>query len=1020
MDSRVPTDTTGTSSAKSRRYSTGANLSDPKLTSRGSWGKSNRAIAYFATVAAFRDESSDSQEAATDTQYDEIMDRFQVRLRPDNSDRALRKSNSSPSSVKVHSAEDTDRSAHPKVSTPHLGTSPRSYTEFEPPNTKGSLAISNEPNTNDAATAQEKLIAIETPVQSGRFSLSRFVRQLQKRAATRSEYLLTPMSPYSNISRLRSALLMVSCVAYAVILPVELAFFSVPLKQLKVADEAIDVMLLLDVILMFNTSFVDKHGAVVTQRQEIAVHYLKGSFIPDLLTSIAIYWLQSADNRHPGHVKWYFFPLEIVFLGHRVVRLLHALHLAWLGHNGRSGKSIWDWFLYSRYSHLIRISWILGLVLLLSHYMACFWKYLEASTADFSVDFFDDYTANLYGALQLLQGQGLPTETRAQNLFASFAVLAGSVVLAIVFGHVAMLVSNFNANTTNYQRKMESVFAITTKMQLPVPLRERIHQYYEHLWREYDSLDGEIVNFSKDLTCNLTLEVVLFKYMVLVMQVPFWRECGVDFQKQIVLHLAVRVYLPDDFIIRRGEVSDEFYVINRGFCELESDPESYEHGTAPLLNQSDEGEHSFFSSGRVSDVVHSGRTRTTDPDFYPQRPTSKHLTQLSRGQAFGELALLMNYERTANVRAVSYVEMCVLTRNAFQEVMKKYPKDRRHAIMQILTTCMDRNQAKEGLCPLKRLVHSAIHEGDPSIPPLSTQQTAELVADVIDPKLQDETMMLSMDEKLVQQLTAKKLGRLSNSEISPAMEARFQQMEEAQAQTAELLLARMQQIDEKLEQVMHIVQDRVASSSGTIHGNDASTLPLSTFQKPSSCEADAPQVRRTDLPTATKRSRLVRISPLASTKPGRTSPEEKRRHLLRTHSSPLVRLRSRSASMTKMQATSIAEDHVLVTSEHDGASDKVTALKPKPKFVQRRNSSFSRVALTNDSGLKSGKKPLRHRKSLSFDRASELFGRLLHFHLDSEGPVESPTVYADQLFRASRPALPAVWGHETESLPQHD
>lgn len=169
-----------------------------------------------------------------------------------------------------------------------------------------------------------------------------------------------------------------------------------------------------------------------------------------------------------------------------------------------------------------------------------------------------------------------------QNLFAACSVLIGSIVLAVVFGHVAVLVSNFNANATNYQRKMESVFAIMTKLQLPTVLRDRIHEYYEHLWREYESLDGQLIEFSKELTHTLELEVLLFKYMAVVMHVPFWHEASPDFLKQIVLHIQVRVYLPDDYVIRRGETGDEYYIINRGYCELQTGADSFERASSAL------------------------------------------------------------------------------------------------------------------------------------------------------------------------------------------------------------------------------------------------------------------------------------------------------------------------------------------------------------------------------------------------------------------------------------------------------
>ncbi|KAF1795877.1 Cyclic nucleotide-binding-like [Phytophthora cactorum] len=81
---------------------------------------------------------------------------------------------------------------------------------------------------------------------------------------------------------------------------------------------------------------------------------------------------------------------------------------------------------------------------------------------------------------------------------------------------------------------MEEVFAMTAKLQLPVPLRERIHEYYEHL-------------------CMNT--------------------------KAAMLHLDVRVYLPNDFIMRQGEVDVEFYMVNRGYCELDRDSNRFERVT---------------------------------------------------------------------------------------------------------------------------------------------------------------------------------------------------------------------------------------------------------------------------------------------------------------------------------------------------------------------------------------------------------------------------------------------------------
>ncbi|KAE9259955.1 hypothetical protein PF008_g33238, partial [Phytophthora fragariae] len=56
--------------------------------------------------------------------------------------------------------------------------------------------------------------------------------------------------------------------------------------------------------------------------------------------------------------------------------------------------------------------------------------------------------------------------------------------------------------------------------------------------------------------------------MNLVVMVPFWKDCTPDFLTQIVLNLDVRVYMPDDYVVRRRETSSEMMMINRGYRKL--------------------------------------------------------------------------------------------------------------------------------------------------------------------------------------------------------------------------------------------------------------------------------------------------------------------------------------------------------------------------------------------------------------------------------------------------------------------
>lgn len=75
------------------------------------------------------------------------------------------------------------------------------------------------------------------------------------------------------------------------------------------------------------------------------------------------------------------------------------------------------------------------------------------------------------------------------------------------------------------------------------------------------------------------------------------------------------------------------------------------------------------------------RTQAENEDGKEEESTYYHFHQ---GESFGELALLMNYRRTGSVCAVSYVEMCILSREKFQNVLFKFPHDRRKVLLVIL------------------------------------------------------------------------------------------------------------------------------------------------------------------------------------------------------------------------------------------------------------------------------------------------------------------------------------------------
>ena len=73
-----------------------------------------------------------------------------------------------------------------------------------------------------------------------------------------------------------------------------------------------------------------------------------------------------------------------------------------------------------------------------------------------------------------------------------------------------MYIANYTANQTAYQRKMELLFESMNHLQLPQNLKKRILLYYDHIWKEYRTLDGTITYFIPELSKQLASEVYLY------------------------------------------------------------------------------------------------------------------------------------------------------------------------------------------------------------------------------------------------------------------------------------------------------------------------------------------------------------------------------------------------------------------------------------------------------------------------------------------------------------------------------
>ncbi|GAB9471958.1 hypothetical protein Gpo141_00009153 [Globisporangium polare] len=483
--------------------------------------------------------------------------------------------------------------------------------------------------------------------------------------------------------------------------------------------------------------------------------------------------------------------------------------------------------------------------------------------------------------------------------------------------------------------------------------------------------------------------------------------------------------MPDDFIMRRGEVDEEFYMISRGSVELSTGPDSFERpvGSADSTDEGEAsnttGDRSASSSSprRVSakvtgssamyqtharDSTRSVRERegvftsrsvereaahpvTKSPELTPVEP--KFLT---KGQAFGELALLMNYQRTADVRAITYVEMCVLGRKDFQRILTSHPEDRKKVVSSMLTTCMVNNDTEGVFCPLKDMVRSVYSSVDPMRgAQISTLEAAALIVDVINPDLEDKSIKFGVSTKLQQRLLRRRDSKSKTEKVSAAQST----LSTAQAPNGTDRLSLSQVSEERIEQSLEALTKMMHEMRLAI--NQVSALKATTehctcSKRRPSMERVSSFERRTSIESPRLYSRMFKTDSTASLDMSVDAANERQQSHQSKDPDHVAQLLQQQ-SVRELWVTDVAGAGDTAIAADANAPSQGTPHDLSPRVVQRRPLLKTRMST---------------------------FGGTGSTHMARKYTAPSPTQFADQLFQ-NKPR-PLFFRHSAQSLePPH-
>lgn len=274
-----------------------------------------------------------------------------------------------------------------------------------------------------------------------------------------------------------------------------------------------------------------------------------------------------------------------------------------------------------KYFRLILI-FIAGIVTI--HFITCFWLYLNP-TPELGVK--SSYIRAFYWAITTLTTTGygdITPQTDAGKIFNVFVMLIGFSAFGLIIGQISNLIMNQNRHNEANRQKMDDLKLFMDYYQIPNQIREEVFTFYSHMLnKRLSDNDNKIIG---ELPHALQNELQIFMKIKLIRELPIFHELSFECLKEVSHNLKQVFASAGESIIKTGDHGNEMYIIDHGELEVLAGPEK------------------------------------------------KLVAKLSHGQCFGEIALLLDMTRMADVRATTYCDLFKLEKSDFKRLIVTYPE----------------------------------------------------------------------------------------------------------------------------------------------------------------------------------------------------------------------------------------------------------------------------------------------------------------------------------------------------------
>uniref|UniRef100_A0A4W4FL43 Cyclic nucleotide gated channel subunit beta 1a n=1 Tax=Electrophorus electricus TaxID=8005 RepID=A0A4W4FL43_ELEEL len=235
---------------------------------------------------------------------------------------------------------------------------------------------------------------------------------------------------------------------------------------------------------------------------------------------------------------------------------------------------------------------------------------------------------------------GLPDPTTVfEIVFQMVNYFVGVFAFSIMIGQMRDVVGAATAGQAYYRSCVDSTVSYMTSYRIPREIQNRVKIWYDYTWQSQGMLDEQ--ELLRQLPDKMRLDIAVDVNYAIVSKVALFQGCDRQMIFDMLKRLKSVVYLPGDYVCKKGEIGREMYIIKAGEVQVVGGPD-----------------------GKTVFVT------------------------LRAGSVFGEISLLAvggGNRRTANVVAHGFANLFILDKKDLAEILVHYPESQKLLRKKMLT-----------------------------------------------------------------------------------------------------------------------------------------------------------------------------------------------------------------------------------------------------------------------------------------------------------------------------------------------